>query len=159
MFCWISNHGPTNRPNLDDCRGHANGGRGGYTHRFEGLEALNARYGSRGFQAHPLFAELAKRTGEQPSWNFNKYLVGPLGKNLEPTGESPCPMTPGAAALALASLTPMAAAGAAKCGTAKKCVSAPTCRTRRAASLRPKPKPHQPRWTQLTQFQNRAAKH
>jgi glutathione peroxidase len=97
----------------------------GYTGQFEGLEALNARYASKGLvvlgfpsndfrqedpdakktaavcfntygvkfpmftdtrvrgrQAHPLFAELAKRTGSQPSWNFNKYLVGRDGQPL-----------------------------------------------------------------------------
>lgn len=97
----------------------------GYTHQFEGLEALNARYASKGLvvlgfpsndfrqedpdakktaevcfntygvkfpmftetrvrgrQAHPLFTELAKRTGAQPSWNFNKYLVGRDGQAL-----------------------------------------------------------------------------
>jgi glutathione peroxidase len=97
----------------------------GYTGQFEGLEALNARYASRGLvvlgfpsndfrqedpdaqktaavcfntygvkfpmftetrvrgrQAHPFFAELAKRTGAQPSWNFNKYLVGRDGQAL-----------------------------------------------------------------------------
>ena len=97
----------------------------GYTGQFEGLEALNARYASKGLvvlgfpsndfrqedpdakktaevcfntygvkfpmftdtrvrgrQAHPLFAELAKRTGTQPSWNFNKYLVGRDGQTL-----------------------------------------------------------------------------
>ena len=36
----------------------------------------------RGRQAHPMFAELAKRTGAQPSWNFNKYLVGRDGQTL-----------------------------------------------------------------------------
>jgi glutathione peroxidase len=97
----------------------------GYTGQFEGLEALNARYASKGLvvlgfpsndfrqedpdakktaevcfntygvkfpmftdtrvrgrQAHPMFAELAKRTGAQPSWNFNKYLVGRDGQTL-----------------------------------------------------------------------------
>jgi glutathione peroxidase len=97
----------------------------GYTGQFEGLEALNARYASKGLvvlgfpsndfrqedpdakktaavcfntygvkfpmftdtrvrgrQAHPLFAELAKRTGAQPTWNFNKYLVGRDGQTL-----------------------------------------------------------------------------
>ncbi len=97
----------------------------GYTGQFEGLEALNARYASKGLvvlgfpsndfrqedpdakktaevcfntygvkfpmftetrvrgrQAHPLFAELAKRTGAQPSWNFNKYLIGRDGQAL-----------------------------------------------------------------------------
>lgn len=106
----------------------------GFTSQFEGLEALNARYASRGLvvlgfpssdfkqedadakktaevcfntygvkfpmftdtrvrgaQAHPLFAELAKATGSQPSWNFNKYLIGRDGKPLAHFGSMTAP--------------------------------------------------------------------
>ena len=97
----------------------------GFTGQFEGLEALNAKYASRGLVvlgfpssdfkqedadakktaevcfntygvkfpmftdtrvkgsgAHPLFADLARTTGSQPGWNFNKYLVGRDGKPI-----------------------------------------------------------------------------
>lgn len=33
-----------------------------------------------GPQAHPLFQELARRSGQAPKWNFHKYLVGRDGQ-------------------------------------------------------------------------------
>ncbi len=106
----------------------------GFTAQFEGLEALNAKYASRGLvvlgfpsndfsqedadsrktaavcfntygvkfpmftesrvrgpQANALFADLAKATGSQPSWNFNKYLVGRDGKPLAHFGSMTAP--------------------------------------------------------------------
>ena len=97
----------------------------GFTSQFEGLEALNAKYASRGLvvmgfpsndfkqedadakktadvcfntygvkfpmfasapvrgaDAQPLFKQLAAATGQSPSWNFNKYLVGRDGKPI-----------------------------------------------------------------------------
>ncbi len=97
----------------------------GFTGQFEGLEALNAKYGPRGLvvlgfpsndfkqedadakktadvcfntygvkfpmfasgpvrgaDAQPLFRQLAAATGNAPSWNFNKYLVGRDGKPI-----------------------------------------------------------------------------
>lgn len=96
----------------------------GFTPQYKGLEALHAKYQSRGLvvlgfpsndfgsqepgsnkeiadfcentygvkfpmfaktrvkgaQADPLFAELARRTGKTPSWNFHKYLIGRDGE-------------------------------------------------------------------------------
>jgi glutathione peroxidase len=36
-----------------------------------------------GSSANPLYAELIKATGNQPTWNFNKYLIDRNGKVIE----------------------------------------------------------------------------
>jgi glutathione peroxidase len=106
----------------------------GFTSQFEGLEALNARYASRGLvvmgfpsndfkqedkdskktaevcfstygvkfpmfavgpvrgsDAQPLFQQLAAATGQQPAWNFNKYLIGRDGKPVAHYGSTTNP--------------------------------------------------------------------
>jgi glutathione peroxidase len=45
----------------------------------------------RGRDAHPLFVQLAKATGQAPGWNFNKYLVGRDGKPLAHFGSTASP--------------------------------------------------------------------
>lgn len=98
----------------------------GFTPQYKGLEALNARYQSRGLvvlgfpsndfgaqepgsnqevaafcestygvkfpmfvkssvkgsQANPLFAELARRAGKAPAWNFHKYVIARDGETV-----------------------------------------------------------------------------
>ena len=95
----------------------------GYTHQYEGLEAMYRKYKDRGLvvvgfpsndfgkqepgtnkeiaefcrltygvqfplyekssvtdlRSNPLFAELAKRTGKSPQWNFHKYVIDRTG--------------------------------------------------------------------------------
>ena len=48
----------------------------------------------RGPDAHPLFAALAQATGERPSWNFNKYLVGRDGRPVAHFGSTSDPTSP-----------------------------------------------------------------
>ena len=45
----------------------------------------------RGSAAHPLFAALARATGQAPAWNFNKYLVGRDGKVIAHFGSTTSP--------------------------------------------------------------------
>jgi glutathione peroxidase len=45
-----------------------------------------AKTSVRGAKANPLFAELAKSTGQAPAWNFTKYLVDRQGQPVAAFG-------------------------------------------------------------------------
>lgn len=45
----------------------------------------------RGRDAHPLFAALAKHSGQAPAWNFNKYLIGRDGNVVAHFGSTTAP--------------------------------------------------------------------
>ncbi len=46
----------------------------------------------RGAEAHPLYQELAKASGESPRWNFHKYLVDRKGRVVASYGSTVTPM-------------------------------------------------------------------
>jgi glutathione peroxidase len=45
-------------------------------------------------KANPLYADLAKATGESPKWNFHKYLVDRSGKRVQSFGTKVDPNDP-----------------------------------------------------------------
>ena len=48
----------------------------------------------RGQAAHPFYQALKQQTGFEPSWNFNKVLIGPDGEFVGAWGSVVSPMSP-----------------------------------------------------------------
>lgn len=48
----------------------------------------------KGAAVSPLFADLAKRTGKTPGWNFHKYVIGRDGESVQSFGSSVDPADP-----------------------------------------------------------------
>ena len=62
----------------------------------------------KGENANPLFKTLSTKTGKQPSWNFNKYLVGRDGKVI---AHFPSKVEPNSAEITKAIESALAASG------------------------------------------------
>ena len=49
---------------------------------------------SAGAAVNPLFAELSRRTGAAPQWNFHKYLIARDGRSVQSRGSDVDPQSP-----------------------------------------------------------------
>jgi glutathione peroxidase len=59
--------------------------------KFPMFAKSSVKAGSR--ELNPLFADLAKRTGQTPKWNFHKYLISRSGQEVQSFGSSTNPQS------------------------------------------------------------------